>query len=76
MSSFYPGRGDHTHPLARLNHGNHAFHAPAVDDDGVETDEDSVDDNQAVELSLKYPSKFSESVANEVSRQCSSAHHN
>jgi hypothetical protein len=75
-SSFYPGRGDYTHALAHLDHGNHTFHAPAVDDDGVETDEDSVDDDQAVELALKYPNKFSENVANEVSRQHSSSHLN
>ncbi|KAN0141184.1 hypothetical protein V8E53_000940 [Lactarius tabidus] len=62
-SSFYPGRGDNTHALARLDHGNYTFHAPTVDDDGAVSDDDSADDNQAVELALKYPNKFSESVA-------------
>ncbi|KAN0130984.1 hypothetical protein V8E53_011117 [Lactarius tabidus] len=62
-SSFYPGRGDNTHALAHLDHGNYTFHAPAVDDDGAVSDDDSADDNQAVELALKYPNKFSESVA-------------
>ncbi|KAN0141246.1 hypothetical protein V8E53_001002 [Lactarius tabidus] len=61
VSSFYPGRGDNTHPLARLDRGNFAFHAPPVDDDGTET-EDSADDDTA-EVSLKHPSKFSESLA-------------
>jgi hypothetical protein len=75
-SSFYPGRGDNTHALARLDHGNYTFHAPTVDDDGAVSDDDSADDNQAVELALKYPNKFSESVAIEVSRQRSSTHHN
>ncbi|KAN0129043.1 hypothetical protein V8E53_013193 [Lactarius tabidus] len=59
--SFYPGRGDNTHPLARLDRGNFAFHAPPVDDDGTET-EDSADDDTA-EVSLKHPSKFLESLA-------------
>ncbi|KAN0137968.1 hypothetical protein V8E53_004452 [Lactarius tabidus] len=64
-SSFYPGCGDNTHVLARLDHRNPAFHAPAVDIDDIETDKDSEDDVQVVELALKYPNKFSESVANE-----------
>jgi hypothetical protein len=38
-----------------------------VDDDDVETDDDSVDNDQAIEMAIKYPNKFSESVANEVS---------
>jgi hypothetical protein len=73
--SFYPGHGDNTHVLTRLDHRNPAFHAPAVDDEDIETDKDSEDDVQAVKLALKYPNKFSESVANEVSSQRSS-HHN
>jgi hypothetical protein len=75
-SSFYPGYGDNTHVLAHLDHGNYTFHNPEVDDDGAASDDDSVDDTQAVELALKYPNKFSESVAIEVSRQCSSTHPN
>ncbi|KAN0140619.1 hypothetical protein V8E53_001828, partial [Lactarius tabidus] len=66
-SSFYPGHGDNTHALARLDHGNYTFHAPAVDNDGAVSDDDSADDNQAVELALKYPNKFSESRPSWVS---------
>jgi hypothetical protein len=67
VSSFYPGHGDNNHPLARLNHGNLPYHAPLVNDDGTETeDSDSVDDTAA--LSLKHPSKFSESLAVKVSQ--------
>jgi hypothetical protein len=68
-SSFYPGRGDNTHVLAQLDHGNHAFHAPGMDDDGFETEEDFLDDEHTVELARKYPSKFSESMVIEVSLQ-------
>lgn len=66
-SSFYPGRGDNTHPLAHLDQGKSVFHTPDVDDDDSETEEDPTDDEPAVELSLKHPSKFSESLAIEVS---------
>jgi len=66
-SSFYPGRGDNTHPLARIDHGN-TFHTPQVDDDGSETDDDSIDDGHAAEFAFKqHPNKFSESMAIEVS---------
>ncbi|KAF8262772.1 hypothetical protein EI94DRAFT_1742680, partial [Lactarius quietus] len=61
-SSFYPGRGDNTHTLTHIDHGNLDFHTPEVDDDGFETDDDSADDEQTVQLALKHPSKFSESV--------------
>ena len=67
-SSFYPGRGDTTHVLARLNQGNSVVYAPDVNDDGSETeDEDPIEDKHAVELALKHPSKFSESLVIEVS---------
>ena len=72
---FYPGRGNNSHldsplnlnshVLARLD--NHTLHAPKVDDDGFGTDKESVDDNDAVKLALKLPTKFSESLAIEVS---------
>ncbi|KAF8257639.1 hypothetical protein EI94DRAFT_1817265 [Lactarius quietus] len=62
-SSFYPGRGDHTHPLAQLENGNYDFHSPKVDDDGYVTDTYSVDDDDSVDFSMKAPSKFSESLA-------------
>ena len=64
-SSFYPGRGDNTHALAHIDNAIHPFHAPAVDDDNVNTD-DSVEDEEAVELASSFPNKFSESVAKEV----------
>jgi hypothetical protein len=64
--SFYPGHGDNNHPLACLDHGNLPFHTPLVNDDSTKTEDlDSVDDTAA--LSLKHPSKFSESLAVEVS---------
>jgi hypothetical protein len=66
-SSFYPGCGDNTHPLAHLDHGNYTFHAPEVDDDGSVTDDDSIDDGHTAELALRHPNKFSESMAIEVS---------
>ena len=67
-SSFYPGHGDNTHVLAHVDYAVPPFHGPPVDDDDVQTDE-SVEDDEAVELARKYPNKFSESVANEVSQQ-------
>ena len=39
-----------------------------MDDNNVQTDE-LVEDDEAIELACKYPNKFSESVANEVSQQ-------
>ena len=69
VSSFYPGHGDNSHVLARLD--NHTLHTPKVDDDGFGTDEDSIDDNDVVELALKLPTKFSESLAIKESLQCS-----
>ena len=66
-SSFYPGRSDNSHVLARLD--NHTLHTPKVDNNGFGTDEDSIDDNDIVELALKLPTKFSESLAIEVSLQ-------
>ena len=67
-SSFYPGRGDNTHVLAHVDYAVPPFHGPPVDNDNVQTDE-SVEDDEAVELAHKYPNKFSESMANEVSQQ-------
>jgi hypothetical protein len=64
--SFYPGRGDNSHVLARLNN---AFHTPEVDDEGFETDGDLTDDDETVELALQAPNKFTESLAIEVSLQ-------
>jgi hypothetical protein len=52
VSSFYPGRGDNTHPLAHLDHGNYTFHTPEVDNDGSVTDDDSIDDGHTAELAL------------------------
>jgi hypothetical protein len=57
------------HLLARLNHENYTSHTPEVDDEGSATEEDSIDDNHTVELSLRHPNKFSESLAIEVSLQ-------
>jgi hypothetical protein len=65
VSSFYPGCGDNTHPLAHLDHGNFTFHAPPVDNNGTETEESTDDDT--TEVNHKLPSKFSESLAIEVS---------
>ncbi|KAF8269738.1 hypothetical protein EI94DRAFT_909378 [Lactarius quietus] len=62
-SSFYPGRGDHSHALARLDPALSTFHTPDVDDDGSLTEDDPVEDDHAVELALKFPNKFSESLA-------------
>jgi len=64
-SSFYPGRGDNTHVL---DCQNYTFHTPEVDDDGSET-EYLTEDEHAVELALKHPNKFSESMVIEVSLQ-------
>ncbi|KAF8259580.1 hypothetical protein EI94DRAFT_1813136 [Lactarius quietus] len=65
-SSFYPGRGDHSHALARLDPALSTFHTPDVDDDGSLTEDDPVEDDHAVELALKFPNKFSESLAVEA----------
>ena len=68
VSSFYPGRGDTTHVLAHLNQGNSVAYAPEVDDDGSETEEeDPIEDKRTVELTLRHPNKFSESLVVEVS---------
>ena len=68
MSSFYPGHGDNSHELASFAHDeNTGFYLPEVDDEGTETDEDPANDEQALELALKFPNKFSESLAIEVS---------
>jgi hypothetical protein len=63
-SSFYPNRGQ-VHP--RLNQGNSVLHAPEVDDDGTETEDDPLEDDHTDELALRHPNKFSESLAVEVS---------
>ncbi|KAI9448875.1 hypothetical protein BJY52DRAFT_1193093 [Lactarius psammicola] len=62
-SSFYPGRGDNTHVSTRLDHPNYAFLTPEVDDDGSETEECLTEEEHAVELALRHPSKFLESMA-------------
>jgi hypothetical protein len=67
VSSFYPGCGDDSHILARLDKAN--FHAPPVDDENSETDDNSMEDDNTVEFALKQPNKFSESLAIEVSMQ-------
>ena len=72
-SSFYPGRGDNAHPLARLDPEDNMHHTPDVDDENSETEDDS-DDENAVELALKAPNKFSESLAIEVSSRCFGTH--
>ena len=62
--SFYPGRGDNSHELASFAHDeNTGSYLPEVDDEGTETDEDPADDEQALKLALKFPNKFSESLA-------------
>ncbi|KAI9434267.1 hypothetical protein BJY52DRAFT_1231243 [Lactarius psammicola] len=62
-SSFYPGCGDNTHVSTRLDRPNYAFLTPEVDDDGSETEECLTEEEHAVELALRHPSKFSESMA-------------
>ena len=67
-SFFYPGSGDNSHELASFAHNeNTGSYLPEVDDEGTETDEDPANDKQALELTLKFPNKFSESLAIEVS---------
>lgn len=66
--SFYPGRGDTTHALSCLNQGKSTVYAPEVDDDGSETeDDDPIEDEHTVELALRHPNRFSESLVVEVS---------
>ena len=70
MLSFYPGRGDNSHELASLAHDeNTGSHLPEVDDEGAETDEDPADEEQTLELALRFPDKFSESLAIEVKKK-------
>ncbi|KAF8264431.1 hypothetical protein EI94DRAFT_1703253 [Lactarius quietus] len=64
--SFYPGCHDTTHAPSHLDQGNLSFHTPQVDDEGSVTEEDPMDDEYTVELALKQPNKFSESLAIEV----------
>lgn len=64
-ASYYPGRGDTTHPLASLDPENRVFHNPNVDDSETETDDD--DDEEIVELALKNPGRFAQVMAVEVS---------
>ncbi|KAF8261448.1 hypothetical protein EI94DRAFT_1705512 [Lactarius quietus] len=47
----------------RLERRNLSFHTPQVDDEGSVTEEDPMDDEYTVELALKQPNKFSESLA-------------
>ena len=68
-TSYYPGRGDTTHPLSFLDPTNDGRRIPNVDDNGFESDEDWNVDEQTVELSLQNPSRFAEVMANEVSLQ-------
>ncbi|KAF8270722.1 hypothetical protein EI94DRAFT_1698593 [Lactarius quietus] len=66
-SSFYLGRGNHSHPLTRLDPSHSTFHIPNVDDDGSLTEDDPIDDDHTVKLTLKFPNKFSKSLAIEAS---------
>lgn len=68
-SSYYPGRGDDTHVLSYIKAVNDHFPDPDVDD-CAESEEDSDDDQQIVELALQNSSVFSEAVATEVSLRC------
>lgn len=64
VSSYYPGRGDDTHPLAQLDSQlNHNNHDTDVDDYVNETEEDWMGNDH---IAKGPPSKFSESVAAEV----------
>jgi hypothetical protein len=68
--SFYPGRGDTTHPLASLAHFNvddQVFYNPNVDDRDNDFEEDYNEDEEIAELALKNPTKFAEVMATEVS---------
>ena len=68
-SSYYPGRGDHNHDLARLDPENDGFHQLRVDDHNSDSDGDWNDDEQELLLATKNPSRFAEVMANEVSLQ-------
>jgi hypothetical protein len=63
-SSYYPGRGDNTHPLSRIDPDDHDTDS---DDLVIETEEDWMDDEHMVKLTQGPPSKFSEAIAREVS---------
>ncbi|KAN0140500.1 hypothetical protein V8E53_001709, partial [Lactarius tabidus] len=67
-SSFYPGCGDTTHPLASLAHFNvddQVFYNPNVDDRDNDFEEDYNKDKEIAELALKNPTKFAEVMATE-----------
>lgn len=63
-SSYYPGRGDDNHVLARLDAQlDPDLHDTDADDYAFETEEDWMGDDL---ITKGLPSKFSESVAAEV----------
>lgn len=67
-SSYYPGHGDHnnTHVLPSGNQDS-IFYTLKVNDEGSQTEEDPAEDELPAEDAQKHPSKFSESLAIEVS---------
>jgi hypothetical protein len=73
--SFYPGRGDTTHPLAslaRFNADDEVLYNPNVDDRDNDFEEDGNEDEEIVELALKNPAQFATVMATEVSLRLSS----
>ncbi|KAH9015332.1 hypothetical protein EDB85DRAFT_1898780 [Lactarius pseudohatsudake] len=60
-SSFYPGRGDDTHPLASLqvDPGNRFAHDSDPEDD-IENEDDWLEDEQAANVARKVSAKTSE----------------
>ncbi|KAH9039640.1 hypothetical protein EDB85DRAFT_1887409 [Lactarius pseudohatsudake] len=61
-SSFYPGRGDMTHPLASLqvNSGNQFAHDSDPNDDDIENEDDWLEDEQVVNVARKVSAKTAE----------------
>ncbi|KAH9017703.1 hypothetical protein EDB85DRAFT_1897491 [Lactarius pseudohatsudake] len=61
-SSFYPGRGDMTHPLASLqvNSGNQFAHDSDPNDNDIENEDDWLEDEQVVNVARKVLAKTAE----------------
>lgn len=69
LASYYPGRGQTTHPLASFPTVPQGFDPENGDDSGVESEGEWLNDSQLAELAKGPPSRISEALANEVRRQ-------
>ncbi|KAN0129425.1 hypothetical protein V8E53_012757 [Lactarius tabidus] len=65
VSSYYPNRGDYTHPLAALDPETLAAHNLDPNDDGIENEDDWIEVRHAVDVTRKMSARTAVSVAME-----------